>query len=49
MIEFENLATRTSTKSGSEVDAVEHRRELHWGRGEARKIDQAGDEPSLPP
>lgn len=36
-----NLDVRTSTKSGAEVDAIEHRRELRWDRGEARQIKRA--------
>lgn len=36
-----NLNVRTATKSGAEVDAIEHRRELRWDRGEARQIKRA--------
>lgn len=35
---IETLATRPTTKSGLEVDAIEHRRELVWKRGEARHV-----------
>ncbi len=36
-----NLDVRTSTKSGAEVDAIEHRRELCWNRGEVRHVKRA--------
>lgn len=42
MIEIiETMPTRTTTKSGTEVDAIEHRRELNWSRGEARYVKRA--------
>ncbi|HEU4752331.1 MAG TPA: hypothetical protein VFU47_04410 [Armatimonadota bacterium] len=42
MIEIiETMPTRTTTKSGIEVDAIEHRRELCWDRGEVRHVKRA--------
>lgn len=42
MIEIiETMPTRTTTKSGTEVDAIEHRRELKWDRGEVRHVKRA--------
>lgn len=42
MIEIiETMPVRTSTKSGTEVDAIEHRRELGWDRGEVRHVKRA--------
>lgn len=38
MTRIETLATRPVTKSGTEVDAIEHRRELNWHRGEVRRV-----------
>lgn len=40
MIEI-NLDMRPSTKSGAEVDAIDHRQELNWNRGEARYLKRA--------
>jgi hypothetical protein len=39
MIEIiETLPVRIACKNGTELDAIEHRRELNWKRGEARQI-----------
>ena len=38
---IETLATRTTTKTGLELDAIEHRRELVWTRGEVRHVKRA--------
>jgi hypothetical protein len=35
---IETMPTRPTTKSGLEVDAIEHRRELAWRRGEVRHV-----------
>lgn len=35
---IETLPTRISCKNGTELDAIEHRRDLNWSRGEARQI-----------
>lgn len=34
----ENLPTRTHAKNGTELDVIEHRRELVWQRGEVRHV-----------
>lgn len=38
MITVDTLPVRATTKSGTEVDAIEHRRELCWTRGEVRHV-----------
>jgi len=38
MITLDTLPVRPTTKSGLEVDAIEHRRELCWDRGEVRHV-----------
>jgi hypothetical protein len=38
MIKVDTLPVRATTKSGLEVDAIEHRRELGWHRGEVRYV-----------
>jgi hypothetical protein len=35
---IETMPTRPTTKSGLEVDVIEHRRELGWHRGEVRYV-----------
>lgn len=35
---IETLATKPTTKNGLELDAIEHRNELVWRKGEIRKV-----------
>jgi hypothetical protein len=38
---IETMPIRPTTKSGLEIDAIEHRRELVWKRGEVRHVKRA--------
>jgi hypothetical protein len=38
---IETLPIRPTTKSGLELDAIEHRRELVWSAGEIRNVKRA--------
>jgi hypothetical protein len=41
MIDIETLPTRTACKNGTELDAIEHARDLTWRTSERSKIKRS--------